>query len=450
MKPQCDFDREMTFEEAVLEKQALPFLTRLLALADCNGILVGAGGEVLELNGLQASKVLLPDFREPGLPLKPTSFSTEDGIRLLGFPVRHEGEPIALLVVPYLNQDSERGIARKIPILIEVLESYFGLRHQQRMISEVHHNVQEMSYTELLRKNQELGVSEQAFRELAETLEQRVEERKKELEQAQQQLIRQEKMASIGQLAAGVAHEINNPTGFIQSNLATLREYLDNVKKMLELYRADQGSRDGVDGLEQRWEELDMEYILNDLELLINQSMKGTERITRIVMGLSRFSHVDKKDVELFDINALLDSTIELLQNEIKHKAELVKEFQPLPKIVGLPGQHTQVFVNLIVNALQSMEEFGRLEIRTRWINDRAEVSIKDNGSGIEEKNLSRLFDPFFTTKPVGEGTGLGLAISYEIVKNHGGDITVQSEPGKGSSFTVSIPQNGIKQEKDR
>jgi hypothetical protein len=288
--------------------------------------------------------------------------------------------------------------------------------------------------------------SEKRYRQLAETLEIRVQQRKKELEQAQQQLIHQEKMASIGQLAAGVAHEINNPNGFVHSNLATLKNYLKHISIVLDEYRkvSDEPGEKNVSGslkmIEKKWKELDIDYILSDLDLLIEQSIKGTQRITKIVNGLSRFSHVDKKEVEIFDLNSLLENTLELLQNEIKHKVELVKELGELPKIKGLPGQITQVLVNLIVNALQAIPGYGRLFVSTRLAGGFIELTIRDNGMGISEEHLSRLFDPFFTTKPVGQGTGLGLSISYEIIKNHGGEIRVSSTPGEGSTFVVSIP----------
>jgi signal transduction histidine kinase len=212
---------------------------------------------------------------------------------------------------------------------------------------------------------------------------------------------------------------------------------------MLSEYQQTEADAEDRERLQRKWEELDIDYIVSDVDLLLEQSRKGCERINKIVLGLSRFSHVEKTDVESFDRNALVENALELLQNEIKHKAELQKELSPMPRIVGLPNQLSQVFVNIIVNALQAMEDFGKIEIKTSYEDECAFVRIEDNGPGMEKETVSRIFDPFYTTKPVGKGTGLGLSISYEIVKNHGGDIRVESTPGKGTAFTVFVPRQG-------
>jgi hypothetical protein len=446
----------LTFDEAVFDERALPFLNSLFELAGCQGLLVGEREEVLELNGFCASRVKRPILQGREIPPRPVCWPPErkleagdPGDKLMAYPIRHEGEPLALLIVPEPGQELDLEASDKVPLIIEMIQSYLELKHNQRMIAEVHHDSLEISYREQIKKNQELMASEKRYRQLAETLEIRVQQRKKELEQAQQQLIHQEKMASIGQLAAGVAHEINNPNGFVHSNLATLKNYLKHISIVLDEYRkvSDEPGEKNVSGslkmIEKKWKELDIDYILSDLDLLIEHSIKGTQRITKIVNGLSRFSHVDKKEVEIFDLNSLLENTLELLQNEIKHKVELVKELGELPKIKGLPGQITQVLVNLIVNALQAIPGYGRLFVSTRLAGGFIELTIRDNGMGISEEHLSRLFDPFFTTKPVGQGTGLGLSISYEIIKNHGGEIRVSSTPGEGSTFVVSIPRTG-------
>ncbi len=444
MESPREFDREFRFNEAVYEDDALSFINRLFELMGLPVLLVGEDGESLAVNGFQSSAFRPEEIAGRGLPIEPAELSSENGTGHRGFPVRHEGEVFALLVVPYTG-NGEQTLA-KAPALAALLESYFELKHKQRMIAEVHHSSLESNYRDLLKKNQELRESERRYRELAETLEIRVEERRKELEKTQQQLIQQEKMASIGQLAAGVAHEINNPTAFVRSNLQTLGTYIENLVGMINEYAAVEQDEKTRDQLDQRREELDIEYIVSDVGLLLQQSAKGCERIAKIVNGLSRFSHVDKTDSESFDMNGLIESALELLHNEIKHKAELRKELHDMPRIWGLPNQLNQVFVNIIVNALQAMEEFGTLTIKSSFENDHACVHIEDNGPGIAGEKLSRIFDPFYTTKPVGKGTGLGLSISYEIVKNHGGDIRVESAPGRGTAFKVIIPRQVISQ----
>jgi len=436
-----EFDREFRFYEAVYEEDALSFINRLFKLMDLPCLLVGEDGETLEANGFKCSTINPADILKNGLPARPAELAHENNHYHRAFPVRHEGDVFAVMVVPY-SDSGDRSLA-KAPLLAAILESYFDIKHKQRMITEVHHSSLESNYRDLLKKNQELQESERRYRELAESLEIRVEERRQELEKTQQQLIQQEKMASIGQLAAGVAHEINNPTGFVQSNLQTLGTYIDNLVTMLSEYQKIETDAEDRERLQRKWEELDIDYIVSDVDLLLEQSRKGCERINKIVLGLSRFSHVEKTDVESFDMNALVENALELLQNEIKHKAELKKELSPIPRIVGLPNQLSQVFVNIIVNALQAMEDFGKIEIKTSYEEECAFVRIEDNGPGMEKETVSRIFDPFYTTKPVGKGTGLGLSISYEIVKNHGGDIRVESTPGKGTAFTVFVPRQG-------
>jgi signal transduction histidine kinase len=331
---------------------------------------------------------------------------------------------------------------KKLRIAVNMIEWYIHVIYKQRMISELHHQTQKSSYEELVVEHQRVLESEKKYRELAETLEQRVQERKEELEKAQRQLIQQEKLASIGQLAAGVAHEINNPTSFVNSNLQTLKKYHCNIVEVLNFSRGISESNESPESKEflDMWKRLDMDYLLEDLSTLVDESLKGTDRIIRIVSGLSRFSHVDQEEWGWIGVHELMDSAVELLWNEIKHKVELIKDYGDLPKIRGNPNQLGQVFVNLILNALQAMEKRGKLTLVTRPGDFDIEIQIKDNGKGISPENLSKIFNPFFTTKPAGQGTGLGLSISYEIIAGHEGDIQVESEPGKGTTFYVRLP----------
>jgi signal transduction histidine kinase len=269
----------------------------------------------------------------------------------------------------------------------------------------------------------------------------------KRLEAAHNQLLQSEKMASIGQLAAGVAHEINNPIGFVNSNLGTLRNY---VNQLLNVLAAFEKALDFVpDGparnhIETAMQEAELDYLKNDIVALLDESSDGLGRVRRIVQDLKDFSHSDQGEWVYADLHKGLESTLNVVNNEIKYKARVIKEFGKLPMIRCLPSQLNQVFMNLLVNAAHAIETQGEITLRTGVEGNATDgnvwVEIADTGVGIPEPILTRIFDPFFTTKPVGKGTGLGLSLSYGIVQKHGGHIDVGSEVGKGSVFRVTLP----------
>jgi two-component system, NtrC family, sensor kinase len=261
------------------------------------------------------------------------------------------------------------------------------------------------------------------------------------------QLLQQEKMASIGQLAAGVAHEINNPMGFISSNLCTMEKYLSRLTQFLEL----QGNGIQQWGPPQFQEEvaqarraLKMEYILKDAVSLLAESRDGAERVRVIVQNLKSFSRVDEARRSCVDLNECLDTTITIAWNELKYKATLNRDYGELPQVQCLPQQLNQVFLNLLVNAAHAIEKMGVITIRTRAEGGRVSIAIHDTGCGIPQEIRNRIFEPFFTTKAVGKGTGLGLSISYDIIKKHGGNIEVESGPECGTTFTVTLPVEGV------
>ncbi|WP_313919819.1 ATP-binding protein [Tahibacter sp.] len=267
------------------------------------------------------------------------------------------------------------------------------------------------------------------------------------LNTVQEQLVQSEKMASLGQLAAGIAHEINNPIGYIHSNLGTLQEYLNNLFGLIECYEAAL-SQHGPMTTERRAEvaerkrAIDFAFLVQDLPPLLAESREGIDRVRRIVQDLRDFSRVDRMETwSLYDLHRGLDSTLGIVWNEIKYKADVRKEYGNLPLVECLPSQMNQVFVNMLVNAAQAIEQHGEIVVRTGIEPDKVWIEIGDNGSGIAPDNLKRIFDPFFTTKPVGKGTGLGLSISYGIVRKHGGDIAVDSPPGRGTTFRITLPQ---------
>jgi PAS domain S-box-containing protein len=276
------------------------------------------------------------------------------------------------------------------------------------------------------------------------------EEEKKRIEA---QLLQSEKMASIGQLAAGVAHEINNPTGFVSSNLKTLFDYIKDIVDLSKEYRklisklkqdSNGGTRDDVSKHMARItaleEEADVDFVLKDIIELIEESKEGIERIKKIVQDLKDFAHPGEDKPKFADINENMDSTVNVVWNELKYKADVSKDYGDLPHVQCYPQLLNQVFMNLLVNAAQSIEERGEIKIKTRTNNGYVEIKISDTGSGIPEKNLPRIFDPFFTTKEVGKGTGLGLNVAYNIIEKHNGKIDVISNEGKGTTFTIRIP----------
>ena len=263
----------------------------------------------------------------------------------------------------------------------------------------------------------------------------------KRLEEAHNQLLQSEKMASIGQLAAGVAHEINNPIGYVSSNLGTLRGYVGSLLDLIEAYESvelpEGAARERIEVAKTR---ADLDYLRGDIVDLMSETGDGITRVRGIVQDLKDFAHADKGEWVLADIHKGLQSTLNVVNNEIKYKARVVKEYGELPMLRCLPAQLNQVFMNLLVNAAHAIEEQGSIIIRTGVRDDMAWVEIADTGSGIPAHLLTRIFDPFFTTKPVGKGTGLGLSISYGIVQKHGGSIEVVSEPGQGTTFRVLLP----------
>jgi len=282
-------------------------------------------------------------------------------------------------------------------------------------------------------------------------LEQLVTKRTGELAQAQEQLMQSEKLASIGQLAAGVAHEINNPIGFLQSNMKSLQGYFEQLLRVMEHFELNPELAASADEACTRWleevaalkAEVDFDYLKTDIPVLLAESLEGIVRVRRIVQDLRDFSRIDSgQNWEWVDLRTGLDSTLNIVNNEIKYRAEVVKEYADIPQVECLPPQLNQVFMNLMVNAAQAMPEGRRGTITLRCGSNGQEVwvEVADSGEGIPEENLRRIFDPFFTTKPVGKGTGLGLSLSYGIVKKHGGRIEVDSTVGVGTRFRVIVP----------
>lgn len=283
---------------------------------------------------------------------------------------------------------------------------------------------------------------------------QKLENALKRLEETQTLMFQSEKMASIGQLAAGVAHEINNPTGYVSSNLKTLSDYQEDIFELIKRYQDlisklessedknpfTESIHQDIEALRRFEKDIDVAFLMEDITDLIGDCREGTERIKKIVIDLKDFAHPGEDKIQSTDINKGLSSTLNVVNNEIKYKATVHKEFGDLPVVQCVPQEMNQVFMNILVNAAQAIEKTGDIHITTRAVDQNVVVTISDTGCGIPEEHLSKIFDPFFTTKEVGKGTGLGMNIAYKIVQKHNGTLAVDSEIGKGTTFTITLP----------
>ena len=265
------------------------------------------------------------------------------------------------------------------------------------------------------------------------------------LRSAQDQLLQSERLASIGQLAAGVAHEINNPIGYVFSNFGTLEAYLERLFEMLQAYEDAELALAGssvATRLATLRARVELDFLKEDIPMLMRESKEGLSRVRKIVQDLKEFSRVDtQQEWAWASLHQGIDSTLNIVANEIKYRADVRREYGELPDIECLPSELNQVFLNLLVNAAQAIGPGrGLIVVRSGDAGDEVWVEVEDDGSGIAPEHLARVFDPFFTTKPVGRGTGLGLSLSYGIVQKHHGRIDVRSEPGRGSCFRVTLP----------
>ena len=266
------------------------------------------------------------------------------------------------------------------------------------------------------------------------------------LEQAQQQLLQSEKMAAMGQLAAGIAHEINNPIGFVGSNLGSLESYIGDLLSIVEAYSSIDASNaePRFESARQLKQKVNFDYLKEDLPQLITETREGVSRVRKIVSDLKEFSHAGDNDWHWADIHHGLDTTLNIVSNELKYKCTVTKHYGELPKLRCLPSQLNQVFMNLLVNAAQAIESKGEITITTECLDaEHVRISIADNGSGMPPDVLAHLFQPFYTTKAVGKGTGLGLSLARGIIERHHGKIDLLSVVGKGTTFTVSLPVDG-------
>lgn len=346
---------------------------------------------------------------------------------------------------------SLRLVEHTVWMVIEDMFLYILCIRREHEMERIAQNTAELEY-----KNEQLADRERQLIHLTHNLDKKVSERTvelhdtlEELKTTHTQLIQSEKLASIGQLAAGVAHEINNPVGFISNNMEILSQYIseynkiismaDDLKRSVDLNDL-QKSKEIASKIDDLKKEMQYDFVAADIDKLLKHNLRGIERIQKIVMDLRAFAREDKNVVELVKIEEVIDTVLGIVHNELKYKAEVTKEYGNTPMIKCNTQRIGQVFINLLVNAAQAIKEKGTIHVRTFNNGKNIGIEVKDSGMGIPPENLSKIFDAFFTTKPVGQGTGLGLSLSYDIIKKHGGDIKVRSKLGEGTVFTVILP----------
>lgn len=353
----------------------------------------------------------------------------------------------------YAKRNPQTGVITGGGVIQDITEQHL---YNQR-IKENEEQMRELLMQTIEQSEQLLKTREELERTLKEEQEtkQKLEVLLKQLQEAQTKLIQSEKMASLGVLTAGIAHEINNPINFVYNGIDTLRMLLQDMFEVVDAYEALHPLKadyqqllaqlEKVDALK---EEIDFEEVKEDIHALVGDIAKGASRTMEIVKGLRTFSRLDEEERKVADIHEGIDSTLILLQNKYKNRIEIKKYYDPeLKPFAHYPGQLNQVFMNLISNAIQAIPEErtdGKIEIYTEDKQENVVICIKDNGVGIPEDKLQRIFEPFFTTKPVGVGTGLGLAIVHSIIDKHGGQIEVHSKVGKGTEFIIVLPKHEV------
>ena len=454
----------------------LEMLELMLSDRDCTVLKAGDGMQAL--NMLEANPhidVVLLDLEMPvmdgyetikrirqnqswsEIPVIVVTVGTNEVTRILSLGANdfiskpYNSEELRLRVMNLVRSKKLSDLARDMNASLElrVIERTEELRLQAIKLE------QEIAERQMVQER--LQVQATQLEKLNKTLELRVQERTTELSKRnaeilrayddlkmlQGQLLHQDKMASIGNLAAGMAHEINNPMGYIISNLASLSKYVDKLTAYLDANEQHfPNTEPGAwEYLVQERKKYKIDRIRQDLPELISESSEGVERIRKIVRDLKIFSRTDNSSDDFSDINEGLESTLTIAWNDLKYKATVSREYGQLPQVWCNMGQLNQVFINILINAAHAIEEKGEIRIAT-WAEEKSvRIAISDSGVGIAPENIKRIFDPFFTTKEVGKGTGLGLAIAYDIIVNkHGGIIDVTSEIGAGTTFTITLP----------
>lgn len=399
--PVPSFDREMGFAELLADIPRERLQKALVLLLGGAFRLVDAAGNVL----IGASN------------------ASEQARRM---PVVLELEPVGYLECVSADESRMQSAVALLELLLRGAARY-------KMASGLHIESVQADYETLKRKHAALEESEARFKTLSEQLELRVQEQVRALEESSRQLYQAEKMASVGRLAAGVAHEINNPIGFVRSNLSTAQAYLEKFASLDEAISSGQP-------LAQRWKELNMGFVLEDFDDLLKESISGIDRVARIVADLKGFSNVDRGEEEMADLNESLRQACQAIAGQLPQGVKVVQELGDIPRVLCLPGYLNQAFLNILENAVHAVAAGGEIKVKTAHEGDEIVIAISDNGRGMFEDVLQQAFEPFFTTRDVGQGTGLGLTVVRDIVRVHGGEVFIESQPDAGTTVTIRLP----------
>ncbi|MEJ2038401.1 MAG: ATP-binding protein [Desulfosarcinaceae bacterium] len=449
------FDREYDLEELLpkefletLHKGAGPGVPEKLAVLRPEGSVHYRSGDWTRRSLTFLGEFLAQERPETARRSTPTP---EEDILLV--PLFHELEPKGYLAADLENTDSDA----MVRVAGFVLQQCMSLKHQILLTSGLHGAVVAESYTRLKNKAEQLAVSERKYRELAGGLEVEVQHKTEEIRLAQAHMMHQEKLAAIGQLSAGMAHEINTPLGFVISNLNTLGGYAKDIEALAAHYHTlsslltAPGDASNADAVQRQLntltafeKDLDLDFLLSDLQDLVNESITGAERIQKIIIDLKTVARPGIKSEEFVDVNQSIEAVLTIVGNRLGDRIQVSTSLDPVPAVKARPQDLNQVWLSLILNAADAMDSGGCLAIATRADQGLVSIKISDTGSGIPAENLSKIFDPFFTTKDVGKGTGLGLHLVYNLVKSLKGHIQVESRVGRGTSFCVQLPATGI------
>ncbi len=396
---------------------------RDLTLAE---LLRGVPGAKLEL---ALDKLLDAQWQLVDTDGKPVRTS-QAGIRAeaLAIPLHCDIDIVGKLLASAVSRETAEAAAAWLELVLTGAYRY-------HMAADLHIEAVNADYEALQKKHAALLESEARYRELSMQLEQRVKQQVDVIERAQRQLYQSEKLASVGSLAAGMAHEINNPIGFIRSNLGSASDYLRNMQTLLNAYRTGK-----VNDANQLWNNTDMDFVLEDFPGLLSESVAGADRVARIVMNLKKYASIDCTLMTPIDINDAVRAVADIAAHQMLEKIALTLDLQPLPAIVSDQSRINQMLLSILQNAIQAIQDQGLINIATRQVGNEVRVTITDSGCGIAPDILNRIFDPFFTTREVGKGMGLGLAVARDIALSHGGRIDVNSTQGAGSTFTVYLP----------
>ena len=356
------------------------------------------------------------------------SFANNNQSPVLKTPLYGELEPIGFLEAP-----SSLESLKSASVLIQLI-LYSNSRYL--LASGLHIQTQRDDYQELQRRHAALEKSEAQYKALAESLDQRVKQQVKTIEATQIKLYESEKLASVGRLAAGVAHEINNPIGFIKSNLSSAQSYLDPLNKLHDLLN----STASIDRVQQIWQQYNLEFMHEDLSDIFAESIDGVDRVAAIISDLKGFSRINDTEEKDADINQIIRQMCHVSTPQLQEKLEVILDLGEIPLTYCRPAELGQAFLNLLLNAIDSILDKGTIHIKTLIRDTKLCIEIKDSGCGITESDLPLIFDPFFTTKDVGQGIGLGLTVCLNIIKAHNGSLNVKSNQGHGTIVTILLP----------